>query len=82
MTGDELRHIRVSRDMTQGDFAKRLEIGERSVRRYELSGDDIPVYIALAAEHIKATVPIVDQTTYEQIRRRRYRWRETPPRDD
>lgn len=82
MTGDELRRIRLQRDMTQEQFADQMGVTSRQLRRYESSAGDIPKRITGTVQMIEKTVPVIDEKRYQQIRQQRYGWRKKKPPND
>ena len=54
MMGIELQQERLRRQMTQPELAKRLDIGARTLRRFENRKEPVPRILELALRSIKA----------------------------
>jgi transcriptional regulator with XRE-family HTH domain len=54
MTGAELKRERRRRRFTQAELAKRLDIGARTLRRFEIRPDPVPRLLELALRSVKA----------------------------
>lgn len=82
MTGTELRDFRLSRALSQVEFAKQLGIGERLCRDYENGKKTIPPYIEYAVAKLKEDVPKAADAVVRRRYSRYYRWRDKPTKKD
>jgi transcriptional regulator with XRE-family HTH domain len=54
MIGIELQKERLRRRLTQPELAKRLDIGTRTLRRFEIRSEPVPRILELALRSVKA----------------------------